>query len=745
MNFNNNFFSRFLLLAGALAAAPASGAGQWQLCRPWPIAPLPPTTAASDETLVMSADGAELRDQQAVTLEGNVVIEGKAKQLRADQARYDQSSGELEAFGNIRYDGDNFTALSSEADIDVERNRGVLKDTRYFFYDRHTRGASDALYLEGEALTILKGASITTCDPGSNDWAIKGSTVKLNHSAGVGSVYNARVSFQGVPFLYLPYLRFPITGERTSGLLVPSFGSSNRSGNELALPFYWNIHPQLDATITPHNYTSRGLKWETELRYLSHLGEGTITAQWIDDKAYGGERQFFGFSHGGDLGGGWSSDINYSRLSDGDYFADFGNALSTTAKTHIERHAKLNYRFGQGSLALQVQDYQTLDETIPESSRPYRRLPQLTFDYQQEASDLGLNYALESEWVRFQRQDRVNGSRLDLLPSLSYPYERSAGFITPKVSARYTRYRLDDQPSGADNAPLRTLPWFSLDSGIFLERDSHLFGQALIQTLEPRLFYLYVPYRDQSELPLFDTGQSKFSMAQLFTENRFNGADRVGDANQLSLALTSRLLESDSGRERLSATVGQIFYFHDRRVALRGEELDQRPRSDIVVEAKLTLGDHINISTELLWDSEYELLSKKYFKLQYKNGNSKIINMSYRYQGNPETAPDKLSREVDLSAVWPINPSWSIIGRRYYSLEDDRTLENLAGVEYNSCCWALRLVKRDLFSGNGATASDEGELQRSWMAQLELKGLTSIGRRIEEMMSQSIAGYSSVP
>ncbi len=765
MKFNNNSTKKTALFGGLggahlwlLVATLTHGAGvlaseQWPLCRPWPISapvlasPQPsPLPGDGKGPITLFADSAELTAQQSFRLNGDVLIQRDGEQLSADAARYDQSSGQLEASGNIRFSSADFTAFSSSVAIDLNTDLSIFRENEYFIPERHTRGASRTIEQRGEQLTVLKSASITTCDPGDEGWAIRGSTIKLDHSRGVGSVYNARVSFQGVPFVYIPYLRFPITGERTTGLLAPSFGSSSNGGTELALPFYWNIHPQLDATINPHNYTERGLKWDTEVRYLSRLGRSKLNTEILNDDVYGAKREFYRFEHQGSFANGWRADVRYAQVSDQNYFSDFGSSLSTTSVTHLERHARLDYSAGDIRFMARVQDYQTLNEAIPQSSRPYRRLPQITFDYDKRPASGWLRYGVESEWVRFQRSDRLMADRLDIQPYVSLPFERQAGFIIPKLSGRYTHYQIDEQSAALTDYSLsRTLPTFSLDSGLFFERDTTLLSTKMLQTLEPRLFYLYVPYRDQSELPRFDTGLSGFSMAQLFVENRFNGADRVGDTNQLSIALTSRLLESDSGKERLRASVGQIVYFEDRQVGLSGNELEQRSNSEAIFEAKLALGDYISLSSDLIWNTEYDLITKRYLKFQYKKGRNKIINLSYRYQGNHITLPERQRREIDLSALWPINHSWSIIGRRYHSLEDNRTLEKMLGFEYDSCCWAFRLVRRALFSKSTTDPNGEGELRYSWLAQLELKGLTSIGKRIEEMMEKSVVGYSSVP
>ncbi len=728
------------MLTAALAAPAAHAEGGWPLCRPWSITSQAPATPIPEGTTVLEADEVEAADDGLLLLEGGVTVLHRRQRLEAERALFDRQRDWIEAGDAIRLDTPELILLGHRAEFDLEAERGLVLDNRYFLPPRHTRGAAERVTLEGREVTILEGASLTTCDPGDEGWAIRASTLRLDHRAGIGSAFNARVEFQGVPFLYFPYLRFPITGERTTGLLAPSFGSSTSGGNELALPFYWNIHPQLDATITPHNYTERGLRWITEVRYLSRLGTTVVEAERIDDAVFGGRRSLYRLNHRGSLGAGWGADIAYVEVSDPFYLTDFGTALGTTSVTHLERHARFDYRFDSGRAMIRWQDYQTLDETIPEASRPYRRLPQITLDY---GGGERLRYGIDSEWVRFQRRDRLMADRLDLLAHLALPLEREEGFLIPKVSLRHTRYAIDPGSASRDDyRPARTVPTFSLDGGLFLERDTALGSLPLVQTLEPRLFYLYTPYREQADLPRFDTGQSALSLARLFAENRFNGPDRVGDADQLTVALTTRLLERDSGRERLRATVGQILYFEDRRVGLGDDVLETRNHSDVLAEARLQLTRHLGFSAELVWSPEYDLFTKRYLKLQYKRGGDRIVNVGYRFQGNHVTDPDRIKREIDLSALWPLNSRWSMIARRYHSLEQDRTLEKLLGLEYESCCWTFRLVRRALRS---QSATDpEGDLRYSWMAQLELKGLTSIGKRIEQMMEESIVGYSAV-
>ena len=736
-----------LILLGA-AIDPAI-AEQWDLCQVWPRPSFdyPRPERGDDAPIVVSADSAEDLNNEVMKLFGDVLVQQPDEQMHADEAFYYHSTNSFDAFGNVRYDTPEFSSIGSEAHIQADTSQGQFDMAEFFIYARHARGSSKKIMLEGKDYTVLKTTSYTTCDKDAEDWSIRASTVELNHATGMGNAYNARLNIGPVPVFYIPFMRFPITDERMTGLLPPSWGSSDLGGNEFSQPIYINLHPQLDATITPHNYTQRGLKWENEVRYLSKLGEGTIYTENINDEVYGDSRSFYHYTHAGRLGTHWSDGILYNRASDGDYLNDFGNSLSVTSITYLERNAQLQYDDNLQQLFMQVQDYQILDETLPPSSQPYRRLPQIKHELSPPM--LGpILFDMKTELVRFQREESINGNRININPAISLPYERPAGFITPKLSLFHTVYQLQDERDTTTPAIenlRRSVPVSSIDSGIYLERDSKIGTTDYLTTLEPRLFYLYVPYRDQSDLPLFDTSQLGFSQSYLFSENRFSGYDRIGDTNQLTLSLGSRLLKAEDGKEILYGSIGKIAYFEDRRVGLNGNILDTSHESDIIVEGKFKPTDPLNITAKILWDTHYELITERDVGLQYMSDNQHIINLRYRDQGNRLTAPDAVSKEIDLSVLWPLGTRWSMMARRYHSIPDDRTIEKMLGLEYNSCCWAIRAVRRATFvEDTSATEAPFGNLRYSWYVQVELKGLSNIGQRIDELMEQQILGFKAV-
>lgn len=730
---------------GLLASMPGLAAVEepWGLCHRWPTAEFTPSTLPKDQAPIqLTADSSIGQQDQSMTLSGNVVVERPYERLLADEVIYVQSENRVNALGNLRFETPDLRVESQSGRINLDNDSGEFADTRYYLLSGHGRGESDKILMLSPEVTVLKHASYTTCDPGDEDWVLRASTVTLDQGSGMGSAWNMSLSFQGVPFFYFPYINFPISDERKSGVLPPSIGTSRTNGTDIAIPIYLNIHPQLDATITPHNYTARGLQWVNEIRYLTPYGQGKFGAEYLEDEATNTTRTLNHFEHTGAFAPSWSSDINYSRVSDKDYFHDFSSSLVATSTSQLERHVKINRSFAAASLMAQAQDYQTVDSTLPYSARPYRRLPQVTLTADASPADW-FRYGVDSEWVRFNERDHLNGERFDLTAHASLPLENTAGFFIPKLTLRHTGYRLEKENNPLpDLYPSRNVPSFSLDSGLFFERDTEMLGTSLLQTFEPEIFYLRTPYRDQSQLPAFDTSTLGFSSAQLFQENRFSGRDRIGDTEQVSLALTSRFLQQDDGVERFRTTVGQIYYLRDREVGLSGNLLDTTTNSDAILEAEAKLTRTLSLRGDLLWNTTYDTITKRYVQLQHRASNREIINVAYREQGNRVTAPGSVSKEIDTAALWPINPRWSLIGRRYHSLPDDRTLEKLFGVEYDSCCWAFRAVRRAVYTPDSAIPQN-GALRYSWYLQLELKGLTGIGDRIEALMEDTVVGYKA--
>jgi LPS-assembly protein len=424
--------------------------------------------------------------------------------------------------------------------------------------------------------------------------------------------------------------------------------------------------------------------------------------------------------------------IDYDRVSDKDYLDDLGDSLSLASITYLRRTGSINYTTSWWRSSIQVDDYQTVDDTIAEQNRPYQRLPRLTFSAIAPPNDPGLEAQWLSEAVRFDANKRVTADRVDLWPSVSWPYRGAAFDIIPKVGLRYTAYELNNQPAGQPGNPTRTVPVFSLDNNMYLERDLSVVGHSYTQTLEPRLFYLYAKGDNQEDLPLFDTSEPTFSYRELFEENRFNGADRMGDANQAALALTTRLIDPDTGAEKLHASIGQLYYFANRNVTLDNTAPQTESQSNIAAELELALSRSWTGKADLIWDPHDSNTQRANARIQYHPGFRKIANLSYRYLNGEQN-------QIDASLLWPLSPSWQVVGRWYYDISDSQKLETLAGIEYDTCCWGLQFVVRDYVDSTSKTNN------RVYMAQIVLKGLATFGSKIESVLEDGILGYSERP
>lgn len=693
----------------------------------------PPVSAAQrkEAPTYLSADyGFAVKDKLAV-FSGDALVRRADERLAADTVIYDEAKGTAQAQGNVHYRSDNLEADGDAGYMELETDKGQFDNAQYRFEEQHARGEAVMIIKENAEVTRLRQSTYTTCNPGSETWLLRSSTLRLDEGKGIGEVYNATVRFMGVPFFYMPYMSFPINSERKSGFLIPRFLPSTSSGMDIRIPYYLNLAPDYDATITARYMTLRGVLMDGEFRYLNRTSRGGLTLGYLpNDTLYGKERTAFTYRHSGSPAEGWSTDLNLNYVSDIDYFRNFGNSLSAAAVVYAERRFDVAYQSENLTFLGRVQGMQPLDRTLPSAARPYRVLPRLQLTAGWPGQEGAPGYRFQGEVVRFEQEDRLNGARLDLQPEISFPWQRDAGFVTPKLILRHTRYLLENVLPGVPESPSRTLPIFNIDSGLFLERDFAWGARPLLQTLEPRLFYLYTPYHDQSALPVFDSGVPDFNFAQLFRDNRFNGVDRVGDANQLSASLTTRLL--DSGAELIRASIGQIYYLEDRQVTFPGGVVDARHTSDIVGEVAAKVAQSWTASGDLFWNPNVERVERGSVRIQYQPLRNHILNLSYRYRR------DQMD-QMDLSLFWPLHRNWSVIGRWYYSIPDSRILESLAGLEYNSCCWAFTILTRDYTTGVTATGANTSN--RSLMFQLELKGLMSVGQSISTMLERGILGY----
>ena len=685
-------------------------------------APDAPVEALADS--VVSENG-------VVSLDGNTSITYQGRTISSENARYNPETGEVAIDGSLKFESEGVQLESKNAQIDLDNNEFKTGESIYELdvNGRHASGRATSMQRNTDGSFILEGATYSSCPKLDNSWFIKANRIELYPDDGIGIAKNIVLRFKGVPILAFPAFSFPISPARKTGFLAPVLGRGDTTGTELQVPFYWNIRPNLDATITPRFLSERGLQLQSELRYLSRQGSWILDNEVLSDRDSGGGRRFTQLRHDGLFGPAWRSSISASDVSDSEYFEDLGNSLQVASITHLERRADLVYDWSDTRVELRLQSFQTVDSTTPDDERPYRRLPQLTFSRIAQLRPFGLQTTFDSEAVFFDRDESVTGLRIDAVPRVSFPIVRSSWFLTPAVSHRFTTYNLDNTEEGQSSNQSRSLSTVSVDGGLFFDRVLDDNGSVL--TLEPRAFYLNVPFDNQSDLPVFDSSEFDFSIAQLFRENRFSGADRIADANQLSLALTSRLIDGSDGREVLRGSIGQIFFFEDRQVSL-DDEPDTRDTSDLVGEIAADLASGFTAKGNIQWNPDDENTVRSSLLLSYRPNPDKIINLAHR---NVSTQTSADTEQLDFSVLWPIGDRWRIAGRWNFSLDADTSIESLVGVEYNSCCWAFRFAARRFISEDGL------DHDTALLLQLVLKGLAPLGQNYGKLLEFSILGY----
>lgn len=648
--------------------------------------------------------------------------------LFADHLIYSQPEDEVFAEGKVRVEQKTEITEGTELRLKLEKKQGYMNAASFQFVEQLPpgRGTAEKMLFQGENLYRLEQSRYTTCPMGDDDWFLRAGELELDRSTQVGTAYHAKVEFKGVPILYSPWMTFPLTKDRKSGFLAPSFGSTGRSGVEATLPYYWNISPNRDATISTRLMQKRGLQLNNELRYLDNTYVGNANVEILpNDRLLGINRYFLSFNHTQSLAPGLSAALNVQRASDDNYFRDLGTQLSTTSQIILPREGSLTYNFGEWGITARTQTFQTLQDPAAPVTPPYHRTPQLLLNGASR-DVLGSDLALTGEFVNFTHPSLLNGQRLTFHPSVSLPLVESYGYLTPKLGWHTTRYTLGQNTAGQPDVTF-SLPVLSVDSALYFERDTGLFGLPYLQTLEPRLYYLNAPYRDQLQIPNFDSSEMDFSYASLFSENRFNGGDRFNDANHLTLALTSRLLETESGFERIRATIGQRYYFTEQRVTL-GTPIRSGATSDFLALLSGNISSQWALDSGLQYNPDDKLMEKANVAIRYQPESGKVLNMGYRYTR-------EALKQINISSQWPISQRWHGLGRWNYSMLDSKMLEGLAGVEYNAGCWAFRAV---LHSYSTATTQRNNAI----FLQLELNGFSQIGSNPFDVLRQNIYGYA---
>ena len=659
-----------------------------------------------------------------------LVLRQGDRQFGADGGSYDRSTGDFLATGNVDFRDPASWVRGNSARFNSTTGLFSIEDAEYDLFTVPARGSARRISLEATQQLSLTDVTYTSCARGNDDWLLHAGSLSVDRTKGTATARNARLEFKGVPILYTPYLTYPIDSRRKSGLLLPDVGSSQQRGVEFAQPYYFNLAPNYDATLTPHYMSRRGLQTQGEFRYLSGGTAGIVTGAFLpDDDITGTNRTELSWFNTSLLPAGWRSTVDATDVSDSAYYEDLSSGLANTSRVVVTRRADLERFNRTWYTLLRLEDYETLDDAITPEQEPYRQVPRLAINGYWPNTRLGLTLGVESELTYFDRSTGVTGLRAHLQPAASVPLDLGPLRIEPYVSLDYTGYSLDNVAPEGNDTPSRTVPVYGLDLRTILDRTWGNGGRWL-QTIEPRAQYVYVPFEDQNELPVFDTIQPDFSLVQLFRRNRYVGLDRLGDTNQLNLGITTRLIRSKDGSQFLTATVGETRYFSPQDVVLPGEQPSDDTASDYIAELGMNVNDQWKVDLGYQWDSDQSVTQLAEARVLYRADDYRIVNLSYRFRRDSV-------REIDLAGAWPIGDRWNIVGRYDYSLLDNKPLERFVGLDYSTCCWGVRLVAR-----RNLTTRD-GESDTSFSLQLLLKGFGSTRSPAESLLDRGTLGYDS--
>ncbi len=715
-----------MVCVALLAAGPIFGA---QVAEPLTSCPPPPTGAAASSPLIyVDSDHAVATPDRTSTFTGNVTLRRGNLCIGADKLTYDRQNNRVHAEGHITLRNDSGDIINTPIlNYNLAKESGYTTAARFHLAQNGARGSAKDIRIASNSQLQLEDVHYTTCPPGNEDWVLSGSNLDLNKATSVGTAHNVVLRFMHVPILYVPYFSFPLTDKRKSGFLVPSFGNSTTLGTFVSVPYYLNLAPNYDLTITPEFMSKRGVQLRNQFRYLGQGYSGAAELEYLPhDQTTGTDRAAAFLNHYQTFSPYWSASANLGWVSDQSYFTDLDQGTTYATQTYLPRQLQLTYGGPIWQFGGMLSGYQNLDPTIPTVDQPYKQLPELWLSAASPSPSNSLRLQLRGEWDYFQRSDSIIGQRLDIRPGISLPLRNSYAYFIPKAEMRYTGYELSGNGVAppADPTPQRTLPTYSLDTGLEFDRRLSIDHTSYTQTLEPRLFYLYVPYRNQNALPLFDTGTPDFSFDNLFRSNRFVGADRVGDADRFILAVTSRFLETDTGIQRLRVSVGRIVNIRQPLIVLpppfASSSAAASANSVAVVRARLTQDWYLR--TGLQWDSHGATNQQGDFLVQYHPNSDSILNVGYRYSRGQEL-------QSDISAQWPLSSHWTGLARWNYSQFDHRTLQGYFGLQYRSCCWAIRIVKQHLILATGIS-------DNAVVFELQLTGLGKLGTPVQSPLQQ---------
>jgi len=716
------------------------------------------------------AGSVDYRQGAEAHLDGGVRLRRASNLAEADRATLEERQQRVTLEGDVELRETGMLLRGERATIDLGQNSARVEDAEFVLHGSGHRGGAERIARSADGTLAVREGHVTRCQPGNDSWRVVSRRLEVDEASQKATARDARLEIGGVPVLWVPWLRFPVGDERRSGLLFPGLGFSGDDGVDIAVPYYFNLAPNYDATLTPRFISDRGFMMEGEVRYLSPRSENRFAGAFLpEDDRFDGrfsrreyreevaagllpperfdpeDRWLLAVEHSGRWRRGLKTSVDFVGVSDDDYFRDLGTDLGLDVRDEVERSGSVSWRRDGLAVRLWAQDFQVLEPNVSES---FRRVPQLDFAWRrQRVAGVPLEAELAGHYARFERDDldvppeeRVEGTRLHAVPRLTVPLEWPFAWLRSSVSWHYTRYALDESGAGStalvgrDDEPDRTLPIASLDAGLRFERALRLGGEDFVQTLEPRIHYLFVEDENQDDLPLFDTTPLTFSAEQFFRENRFAGVDRIGDANRISTVVTTRL-RGASGREHARLTAGRITHFEDRGVTLEEAEVDPTDSaSPWLAELAVRLTDAFSARGLLLWDGDDRRTEQSRLDLRWHPGDGRLLNFAFRRRiGNIE--------QTDLSGRWPVTDRIALVARWFYDLERDETVETFVGLEYDDCCWRVRLIGRRQEEPFDGVRSSGTENETGVFLEVALKGLAGFGDTVDSILESGIRGY----
>ncbi|ALE53665.1 LPS-assembly protein LptD [Paraburkholderia graminis] len=697
-----------------------------------------------------------LGDSTNGTTDQDMAVKGAAEVrrgtvvIKSDALHYDQDSDMADAYGQVHISNNGTTFAGPEAHMRVDSSEGFMTAPKYHFNVTGGSGSAERVDLLDNERSVFTKGTYTACACADNPaWYIKGSEFDFDTGADEGVAYNSVLFFQGVPVFASPWLSFPLSGERRSGILPPTFSLSSTNGFELSVPYYFNIAPNRDLTVTPRIISKRGVQLQSTFRYLSPTYSGSITGEYLpNDRLTKTNRYALYIQHNQNFGNGFGGYIYYNKVSDNTYPEDLSsssNQFMNGTQLLYQQEAGLTYNNGPWSVLAREQHWQTLTPSVA----PYGREPQLNVRYAKYNVG-GFDFGAEADYTNFRitTADMTQGQRVMFNPYISYSVVGPGYFVTPKVQWHFASYNLNnisnDVPAGTPKNFTESIPTLTFDTGLIFDRSVRLFGEDYIQTLEPRLYYVYTPYRNQQSAPLFDTAESDFGLAEIFTPNTFVGNDRIADANRLTAALTTRFINPATGDERARFVIAQQYYFRDQRVTLTPTQTStQATHSDLIVGASLKLGAGFASETAFQYNADNNQLVKTSVGFGFSPATGKVLNVAYRYTRANTTLDNEPINQVLVSGQWPLAHRVFGVGRFNYDLGGHRIVDGLVGLQYDADCWTLGAGLQRY--ANGLNTSGQHQSSTRFLAQLTFKGLSSVDNGLIAAFRSSVAGYTPLP